>query len=33
VGHGLIATNSGTTAVTLVIVDYMSLASLRRLTR
>jgi hypothetical protein len=33
VGHGLIATNSGTTAVALVIVDYMSLASLRRLTR
>jgi hypothetical protein len=32
-GHGLIATNSGTTAVALVIVDYMSLASLRRLTR
>jgi hypothetical protein len=33
VGHGLIATNSGTTAVALVDVDYMSLASLRRLTR
>jgi hypothetical protein len=33
VGHGLIATNSGTTASALVIVDYMSLASLRRLTR
>jgi hypothetical protein len=33
VGHGIIATNSGTTAVNLVTVDYMSLASLRRLTR